>query len=146
MELVGRLARHPIIRQQGKFLVVALVAAIVDFGLANVLAFVVDVDTVVASGVALCLASAVNFALNRSWTFDRHGKVDLVREVVPFALVALVVLGMTSAVVWLAGYWFGKSVLIFNAARVTGLGLMWLAKFFVFRQWVFVDRGTTELR
>nr|MBA2372170.1 hypothetical protein [Chloroflexota bacterium] len=57
MQFVARLARHPIIRQQGKFLVVAVVAATLDFGVANILAFVADIDKVISSTIALSIAS-----------------------------------------------------------------------------------------
>ncbi len=134
------------IRQQGKFLAVAVVATTIDFGVANTLAFVADVDKVVSSTVALSIASVANFVLNRYWTFERRGRIDLRREVLPFAAVVLVVLGLTSGVVWLATEWFGESVFVFNAARFTGLGIIWFVKFFVFRNLIFVDRSVTGRR
>ena len=146
MTLVHRLARHPIIRQQGRFLVVAVVAATLDFGAANMLAFVADVDKVISSTIALSIASVANFVLNRYWTFERRGRVDLRREVLPFAAVVVVVVGLTSGVVWLAQEWFGESALVFNAARFTGLAVIWFVKFFVFRHLIFVDRPAAERR
>ena len=140
-QFIRRLARHSMVREQGKFFIVGAVSALLDFGLANLLAFVIDLDNVVASAVALLVVSVANFVLNRVWVFGRRGAVDLLREAMPFVVVVLVVLGLTSGVIWLADRWFGDSIIAFNAARIGGLGVIWLVKYFVFRHWVFADRS-----
>ncbi len=146
IEPIRRVARHPLLRQQGKFLVVAAVATSVDFSIANVLAFIVELDKVVANVISFSFASVVNFPLNRFWVFDRRGRVDITREAAPFVLAAFVALLMSSGVVWLADEWFGGGVFIFNAAKIGGLGLILLAKFFVFRHWIFAERAVLETR
>lgn len=144
MEVVHRLVRRPLIRQQGKFLVVGVVSTILDFAAANVLAFVVALPNVIANAIAVSLVGTVNFALNRAWTFGVRGRVDVAREVAPFVAVTIGVIGLTSAVIWAAGALLGGGVLVFNAAKLAGLGLIFLAKFFVFRRWVFANRAAPQ--
>ncbi len=139
-----RVTEHPLIRQQGKYLVVSAGCTILDFGLANIFAFGVGLDNVLANAVAFTLVAVANFVLNRGWVFGRRGKVGFAREVVPFVVVGFVAVGLTSLLIWAANRWLGDGVLVFNAAKLGGLGLILIVKFFVFRQWIFVDRTAAE--
>lgn len=99
----------------------ALLICYVGFGMAAIPANVVS-----------CVAGGIpNYAINRAWTFDKHGKNSLTREVIPFWSMAFAGLILsTVAVAWADRRFDGNAVAV-AAANIGSFGLLWVAKFFV---------------
>jgi putative flippase GtrA len=77
-----------------KFSVVGTIGAVVDFGTFNPLHAVVGVASIPSSVVSFVAAGASNFLWNRFWTYpDSRSKVPH-HQVVQFAVVSLVGLGI----------------------------------------------------
>jgi putative flippase GtrA len=142
MSILWRVVRHPIIRQQGKFFAVGIAGTIIDFGIFNLLAFwVLHIHPILANTCSFSVAVAASFAMNRSWTFEMKGKVDWAREAVPFLVVSAIGWILQTGAIWVAQRWFSSGILVINAAKVLGVGAIWLVKFFVYRNYVFIERG-----
>lgn len=146
MDLARRLLRHPVLRQQGKFLAVGVLCTVIDFGVFNGLWKGVGFDKIVANTGSFLVSAGASFAINRLWTFEMGGKVDWVREAIPFLVVSFIGLLLQNAAIWAAGRWLSTGVLVINAAKVAGVGTIWFLKFFVYRNYVFVDRAPAAVR
>jgi putative flippase GtrA len=140
MKRLRRLVDHPIIRQQGRFLAVGVVCTVIDFGVFNGLWKGAQLDKILANSCSFVVSCAASFALNRLWTFELGGRVDWVREAVPFVVISAIGLGLQNAAIWATAHWLSTGVLLINAAKVAGVGTIWLVKFFAYRNYVFVDR------
>ena len=81
-----------------------------------------------------------SFVFNRIWTFELEGRVDWMREGVPFLLFSLLGWGLQAVAIVMAERRFGNGVVVLNTAKIAGVGAIWLLKFFVYRNIVFVDR------
>lgn len=103
----------------------------------------------VAANVLAFLAGAVpNWVLNRSWAWQRRGRVHVGREVVLYTVVSLVSLAASSA----ATEWAGREartltadaavrVLIVAGAYVATYGVLFVAKYLIYELVVFADHG-----
>ena len=141
MDSLHRLTRHPVVRQQGKFLTVGVVCTLIDFGVFNALAYwLFDLNKVVANTLSFLVSATSSFALNRLWTFRMAGKVDWLREALPFLVISAIGLALQNVAIWATGRYLSTGILVINAAKVLGVGTIWFLKFFIFRNYVFVDR------
>jgi putative flippase GtrA len=72
------------------------------------------VRAVVAAGVAFVVALLVSYGMNYHWTFSASGphRVMLPRFVMVAVLGLLMNLGITYAVVDMAGYWYGYALML----------------------------------
>jgi len=74
----------------GKFAIVGVLGAVVDFGVFNLLATLLKVPAVPASVVSFSLAVINNFILNRRWTFPDSRNAPVVRQLVQFSVVSVI--------------------------------------------------------
>jgi putative flippase GtrA len=103
----------------------------------------------VAANVLAFVAGAVpNWVLNRSWAWQRRGKVHVGREVVLYAVVSLASLAASSA----ATAWAGREaralttdhllrVLLVAAAYVATYGVLFVVKYVIYELVVFAGDG-----
>jgi putative flippase GtrA len=72
------------------------------------------VRAVVAAGVAFTVALLVSYGMNYHWTFSASGphRVMLPRFVMVAVLGLLLNLGITYAMVDMAGYWYGYALML----------------------------------
>ena len=77
-----------------KFAVVGALGALTDFSILIFLVEVAGVVPVIASGFGFCAAVLQNFLLNRWWTFPESRVQSKRRQILKFALVSLVGLGI----------------------------------------------------
>lgn len=77
----------------GKFAIVGIAGAVVDFGIFNLLATGLKVAAVPASVVSFSLAVVNNFIWNRYWTFPDSKNHPVVRQLIQFSVVS--VIGLT---------------------------------------------------
>jgi putative flippase GtrA len=77
---------------------------------------------------AACVAAVPAYFLTRAWVWKRSGRHSLGREVLPFWLLALAGLVVSTALAQLADALFGRQLLV-NLGSLTGYGLVWIGKY-----------------
>lgn len=92
---------------------------------------VFDLAAITSNLIAVTVGSIPNYLINRAWTFNKRGTHSFSREVLPFWLMALLGLVLsTFAVAWVDARW-GDNVLLISATSVGSFGVLWIAKYFV---------------
>ena len=101
----------------------------------------------VSNLVAFAIANIPVYHLNRSWVWDRYGPSRWGREVLPFWLVSLAGLALSSLTVGLVDAVTDNGWFI-TAASVGAFGTVWLVKYAVCDQYLFGpqldDNGSSE--
>jgi putative flippase GtrA len=124
--------------------VVALLTSVVVFALL----LDAGVGTTTDSIIAFVAGALPNWVLNRRWTWERTGELDIGREVVGYTLISVLALIASSAGTgWadtlgrehLAGH-HALRVLLVTGAYVLVQGLLFIAKFVAYDALVFGDR------
>jgi putative flippase GtrA len=101
-----------------------------------------------ANLVAFVLASIPSYWLNRTWTWGKTGRSHLLKEVVPFWVITVVGLALSTWVAGVAetvatGLTDNRSVqaLVVSAMVVGSFAVVWVAKFVIFNLVLFGDRS-----
>jgi putative flippase GtrA len=134
-----------IIHEFGKFGVVGIMAMVIDVGLFNLLMFVggggpMADKPLTAKAIAVIVATAFSYGLNRNWTFShRGGRSSKWLEYALFFGLNGVAMLITLSVLWFSHYALGLTSPIADniAANVIGLGLGTVFRFWSYRKWVF---------
>jgi putative flippase GtrA len=126
-------------REMIKFGVVGAVAFVVDMGSFNVLRRTVFVDRpTAATVVSAFLATVVAWVGNRVWTFRHRRNRPVHHEAALFALTNGAALVIQAGVVATSHYVLGlQSLAADNVAKVVGIGLGTLFRFWAYRTFVF---------
>ena len=90
----------------------------------------------VSNLVAFLIANVPVYHLNRSWVWDRYGRSQWSREVLPFWLVSLAGLALSSLTVGLVDAVTNNGWFI-SAASVGAFGTVWLVKYAVCDRYLF---------
>lgn len=110
----------------------------------------------VASLVAFVAGAVPNYLMNRYWAWQRTGRADRTREILPYAVIVIVtataaVLITTAADAWVRTHvaTHGVQVALVGTAFLATYGFMFVLKFIVFDRFIFVRRragtpGTTS--
>lgn len=77
-----------------RFAVVGIIGSVVDFGIFNILATLLNIPAVTASVISFSAAVVNNFVLNRIWTFPETRNNPLMKQLVQFSLVSVIGLGI----------------------------------------------------
>jgi len=98
----------------------------------------------VSNLTAFVVGGVVSFTVNRRWTWERRGRSNLVREILPFWALALTGLLLSTWAVGLAEdnahrIATGRAVqtLLVMAASLLAFGVVWIAKFVAFDRFIF---------
>jgi putative flippase GtrA len=83
-----------------KFCIVGFSGVFVDFGITYFFKEVMRVQKYVANAIGFTMAATTNYILNRTWTFHSHNP-QVVLEFSRFFIIALIGLGINSAIIWL---------------------------------------------
>jgi len=129
--------------QLGRFAVVGGVSTIVHLGLFAVLDQAGDVAGLagqLANLIALTVATIVNTALNRSWTFGVRGPGALRQHAAAFAVFLLTWAGTAGGLGLLHTLRPGASTWLSVAALALGTGVSTVVRFVAMRQWIFARR------
>ena len=99
------------------------------------LVFTVGLDWsfVTANLVAVTLMALPAYAMNRYWVWGKKDKNRFATEVLPFWVITLIGLALSTLFAHYADQWF-ESPLAVNVANAVGFGLVWVFKF------LFLDR------
>jgi putative flippase GtrA len=116
---------------------IGLINTVVDFAVFNVLREI-PVPLYPSVAIALVVATAVSYLLNRRYTFKLYDGHVSVREAVQFLVVNVVALVVTLGIVWVAEQAFDPlSRLGENVAKVAAVVIILLPKFAAYRDVVF---------
>ena len=137
--------RERILRYALKFGVVGLIGYFIDLTISNALWFgILGEDnffhsTLGAKVVSVGIATLATWFGNRYWTFREHRRENFLLELLEFATIALLGMGIS-----LACLWFSESVLGYTsilsrniAGNVIGLFLATAFRFLLYRYWVY---------
>lgn len=94
-----------------------------------------------AKFISTSIAIVFNWLGNRFWTFRHRKRVNVFAEFVEYVLASLIGMGVTLLTLWVSHDLLGmKSLLADNvSANVLGLGLGTIARFALYRFWVWGD-------
>ena len=98
---------------------------------------VLDLSAITSNLVAVTVGSIPNYSINRAWTFNKRGAHSFTREVLPFWLMALLGLALSTLAVAWADQRYGENVLVLSLASLGSFGVLWVAKFFVLERVLF---------
>jgi putative flippase GtrA len=91
------------------------------------------------ANVIATLAGVVpSFELNRRWVWGKRGRRSVAKEVVPFTVLSLSGLGLSTLAVWATSRWVDAHhvatawrTLSVQTANLTAFGLVWIAQFVI---------------
>lgn len=138
-------------REMIKFGVVGAVAFVVDLGLFNVLRRTVLEDKpTTATVISAAVATLVAWVGNRMWTFRHRRSRPVHHEALLFALTNGVAMLIQAGAIAFSHYALGLDTLLAdNAAKITGIALGTLFRFWAYRTVVFahepIDEDTSPL-
>ena len=110
-----------------KFCLVGFSGIFVDFGTTYFLKEVMNVRKYVANAIGFSLAATTNYFLNRIWTFNSHNP-HVIQEFSRFFIIALIGLGINSAIIWLLN---GKFKLNFYLSKLVATLIVTLWNFLI---------------
>ena len=92
-----------------------------------------DWSFVKANLVAVTIMAFPAYLMNRYWVWGKKDKNQFWTEVMPFWIITLIGLGLSTICAHYADLWFDSDLAV-NAANAVGFGLVWVFKF------LFLDR------
>ncbi|HEB65941.1 MAG TPA: GtrA family protein [Chloroflexi bacterium] len=136
-----------------RFATVGITGAMVDFGTMNLLTRLVGLPLVVAGTLSFGAAILNNFTWNRHWTYPDSRSKPLVQQLVQFALVSVMGLGIRLPILafvkplWLSVLthlpfeipFFSLEFLSNNLTLVIAVVIVMFWNFFVNRYWTYND-------
>jgi putative flippase GtrA len=121
-----------------RYLAVSALGTVITQVILLVLVGWFDWDGPLANVVAVCTSAVPAFFANRAWVWRKVGNHSLSREVVPFWVMAMLGLGLSTLFAWIAQQ-LTQAALAINAANLLGFGLLWVVKFLVLDTYLFSD-------
>jgi putative flippase GtrA len=131
-----------------KFAIVGVAGSLTDFTVLNVLVQLFGFSLFTANTFSFIAAVVQNFNLNRRWTFPESRERQAGGQLVQFAVVSIIGLGLNQLVFLsihhaLEGYWigtFGASagfIVSYNFAKLFAIGCVLFWNFTVNRLWTY---------
>ena len=87
-----------------------------------------DWSFVKANLVAVTIMAFPAYAMNRYWVWGKKDKNRFTTEVLPFWIITLIGLGLSTICAHYADLWFDSDLAV-NVANAVGFGLVWVFKF-----------------
>ena len=136
----GRLSApiRKLIEEAAKFGIVGLVNAVLDFALFNLLtASALKGHPLTANAISTFVATLSAYLMNRHWSFKHRQQSAVRRELSIFILINGVAFGIGSLCLAVSHYGFNfESTLANNLAKLVGLGLGTIFRFWAYRRHV----------
>jgi len=135
------------IRLWGRYTTASVVAAVISEAV-FVATYWFAAVPLVASLLAFVAGAVPNYLMNRYWAWQRRGRPDRMREVLPYAVIVVAtaltaILVTTAADHWVRDHVAAHSVqvILVGAAFLATYGTMFVLKFVLFDRFIFVDRA-----
>ena len=127
------------VHELAKFGMVGMVGMVVDIGGSNLLVLgPLSGKPLTASGLSMIAATFVTYFGNRHWTWKDRDRRSVRREYTLFFALNAIALGIGTALMAFTTYVLGlDSHLWFNIAKILGIGLGTLFRFWSYRRFVF---------
>jgi len=97
-----------------------------------------------ANVVATCISTVPAYYLNRRWTWGKRGKSHLWKEVMPFWIIALVGLVLSTVIVGIAAKNADRissshevKIIVVHLANLFSYALIWLARYSILNRFLF---------
>ena len=135
--LERRIGHRPAVFKLVKYSAASAAGVVTGVTVLNTCLLVLDLGAVTSNIIGVTAGSIPNYLINRAWTFNKRDAHSFTREILPFWLMA--VLGLilsTFAVAWADDRWDGNALAL-NAANLGSFGVLWIAKFFVLERVLF---------
>lgn len=135
-----------------KFGIVGILGIFVDTGIFNLLRLGVFgtegwwATALGAKVISTSVAILFNWVGNRYWTFRHTRHKHIIREFVEFVAASMVGMFIALGCLWVSHYLLGFNDIVSDniSANVVGLGLGTLARFVLYRFWVWRPRGNDD--
>jgi putative flippase GtrA len=123
---------------------VSVVSTVTSVAVLGVLVGAVGTPAGWANAVATGLATIPSFELNRRWVWGKGGRRSVTGEVVPFAVLSFLGLGLSTLAVHAAAAWasangwgdLARTVLV-EGSSLGGYGVLWVAQFVLLERVLF---------
>ncbi|MCC7361636.1 MAG: GtrA family protein [Anaerolineales bacterium] len=137
-----------------KFLVVGAIGFVVDATVFNLLVHVINLPVIIAQAFSFCAALISNFTLNRYWTYPDSRSKRIRHQLLQFALINVIGLGIRTGVIVLINQPYhllvanqpfvtlstdGVEFFAGNMILATAVLVVLLWNFFVNRYWTYND-------
>ena len=135
-----------------KFMVVGAIGAIIDFGVANILAHYYDVPLAYAGTISFVCAVISNFIWNRYWTYPESRSRHLAHQLLMFFVVNLAGIAIRFPILHfgeppMLAFFKNLNLHIFmtpdflarNFTLAVAVGIVMLWNFFINRYWTYND-------
>jgi putative flippase GtrA len=123
-------------REVGGFIVVGILAVILDFGVFNAL-LLLDFAVWAANAIALLLSMTFAFVGNYRWTFAHRQVKSLLHAYTAFASINVLAVLFIEAVVVIAESGWSPDTWWLNAVKAGATAVATVARFFAYKRWVF---------
>lgn len=117
-----------------KFCIVGFSGVFVDFGITYFFKEYIKLQKYVANAIGFSTAATTNYILNRVWTFHSQNP-RIAEEFGRFFLIALIGLGINSAIIWLMN---GKFKVNFYLSKLVATAIVTLWNFLINAYFTFV--------
>jgi putative flippase GtrA len=135
-----------------KFALVGTLGAVIDFGVMNLLTFLLHMDLVPAGIISFICAVISNFLWNRYWTYPESRSRHVLRQLIMFFLVNIAGVGIRIPILYYVApplmHLFDRQyfhnlntadVFAKNTTLAIAVGIVMLWNFFVNRYWTYND-------
>ncbi|GGK31093.1 hypothetical protein GCM10010124_24920 [Pilimelia terevasa] len=131
--------------EAARFLIVGLLNTVVNFAVFNALIFTVFGNGQLKANVAAtAVATVMSYLMNRHWTYQHRPRSQKRREFTLFVFFNLAGLAIELLVLFGVKYGLGlTAILAINAAKVLGLVLGTVFRFWAYRTFVFIGTSVT---
>lgn len=123
-------------KEVGGFLVVGILAVILDFALFNAL-LLVDWPVWAANAVALLVSMTFAFVGNYKWTFAHREIKSLLHAYSAFAGINLLAVAFIEVIVVAAEIAWEPGALWLNVIKAVATAIATVGRFFAYKKWVF---------
>ncbi len=123
-----------------KFALVGALGMVVDLSVLNILHGLVGLHLLVANSISFSSAVVSNFTWNRLWTFPETRHRPVHKQLVQFAIVSVIGLGINNFILWQVYRTirpFVGSPWNYNLAKIFAIGVVLFWNFGVNRVWTF---------
>jgi putative flippase GtrA len=104
-----------------------------------------DWPAVTANIFAVSVGAVPAYLLSRYWVWEKRGKNQIMREVVPFWTLALIGFAVSTLAVWYVDTRWNVGPLAVNLTNLVAFGTVWVAKFSILDRMLFSSEEAPAL-